>query len=81
MLKFNDTNDIFTLNFRRGILELGYNKIDDADLIIETNQHELKEILVGLKNIAEISLAMTNGSIKVEGGKLKFLKTLGYFTD
>ena len=66
MLKFNDTNDIFTLNFRRGILELGYNKIDDADLIIETNQHELKEILVGLKNIAEISLAMTNGSIKVE---------------
>ena len=69
------------MNFRRGIIELGYDKIDNADLIVETNQHELKEILAGLKNIAQISLALTNGSVKVEGGKLKFLQTLDYFTD
>ncbi len=81
MFKFKDINDVFVLNFRRGIIELGYDKINNADLIVETNQHELKEILAGLKNIAQISLALTNGSIKVEGGKLKFLQTLGYFTD
>ena len=81
MFKFHDTTDIFILNIRRGIVELGYDKIDDADLIVETDQHELKEILVGLKNIAQISLALTDGSIKVEGGRLEFLKTLGYFTD
>ena len=81
MFKFSDIDDVFVLNIRRGIVELGYNQINDADLIVKTSQHELKEILAGLKNIAQISLALTDGSIEIEGGRLDFLKTLGYFTD
>ena len=81
MFEFSDIDDIFVLNIRRGIVELGYNQINDADLIVKTSQHELKEILAGLKNIAQISLALTDGSIEIEGGRLDFLKTLGYFTD
>ena len=81
MFKFSDTEDVFILNIRRGIVELGYNEISDADLVILSNQHEIKEILAGLKNIAQISLALTDGSISIEGGRLEFLKTLGYFTD
>ena len=48
---------------------------------MKTNQQELKEIFAGLKNVASISLAMTNGSIDVKGGKVKFLQFLGLFTD
>ena len=81
MFKFSDIDDVFVLNIRRGIVELGYNQINDADLIVKTSQHELKEILAGLKNIAQISLALTDGSIEIEGGRLDFLKTLSYFTD
>jgi len=81
MFKFSDIDDVFVLNIRRGVVELGYSQISDADLIVKTSQHELKEILAGLKNIAQISLALTDGSIEIEGGRLDFLKTLGYFTD
>ena len=77
----SDIDDIFVLNIRRGVVELGYSQISDADLIVKTSQHELKEILAGLKNIAQISLALTDGSIEIEGGRLDFLKTLSYFTD
>ena len=63
MFKFSDTEDVFILNIRRGIVELGYNEISDADLVVLSNQHEIKEILAGLKNIAQISLALTDGSI------------------
>ena len=81
MFEFSDIDDIFVLNIRRGVVELGYSQISDADLIVKTSQHELKEILAGLKNIAQISLALTDGSIEIEGGRLDFLKTLSYFTD
>jgi len=81
MFKFSDTRDVFILNIRRGIVELGYEEIDDADLVVESSQSEIKEILAGLKNIAQISLALTDGSIKIEGGRLEFLKTLSYFAD
>ncbi|MGY9024987.1 MAG: alkyl sulfatase dimerization domain-containing protein [Candidatus Pelagibacterales bacterium] len=81
MFKFLDSEEVFVLNIRRGILELGFSEITDSDLIITSKQHDIKEILAGLKNIAQISLALTDGTIIVEGGRLEFLKTLSYFTD
>ena len=52
-----------------------------ADIIVNTDQQSLKEIFAGLKNIASISLALTDGTIEVEGGKMEFLKTLSLFKD
>ena len=46
-------------------------QIVNPDIVVKTNQQELKEIFAGLKNVASISLAMTDGSIDVKGGKVK----------
>ena len=54
---------------------------DEPDLVVTTNQQTLKEIFAGLKNVASISLALTAGTIEVEGGKIEFLKILSLFKD
>ena len=46
-----------------------------------TDQQTIKEVFAGLKNVASITLALTNGTIQIEGGRLEFLKFLGLFTD
>ena len=81
MFEFNDLDQIFTIHVRRGVAQLINKQIINPDIVVKTNQQELKEIFAGLKNVASISLAMTNGSIDVKGGKVKFLQFLGLFTD
>ena len=81
MFEFNDLDQIFTIHVRKGVAQLINKQIINPDIVVKTNQQELKEIFAGLKNVASISLAMTNGSIDVKGGKVKFLQFLGLFTD
>ena len=81
MFEFNDLDQTFTIHVRKGVAQLINKQIVNPDIVVKTNQQELKEILAGLKNVASISLAMTNGSIDVKGGKVKFLQFLGLFTD
>ena len=81
IFKFSDLNDVFSLHIRRGVAQLSFTEIEESDLIVITDQQSLKEIFAGLKNIASISLALTDGTIEVEGGKMEFLKTLSLFKD
>ena len=69
------------INIRRGIAQLIFTGFEEPDLIVTTDQQSLKEIFAGLKNVASISLALTDGTIDVEGGKMEFLKTLSLFKD
>ena len=83
---FTDNSGIVALsNFSEPLnnLETIIDKVLEInpDIVVKTNQQELKEIFAGLKNVASISLALTNGSIDVKGGKVKFLQFLGLFTD
>ena len=54
---------------------------ENNDLIIYSDQQTIKETLVGLRNIASISLSPATDTIQVEGGNIEFLKFLGLFTD
>ena len=81
IFKFTDINDVFSLHIRRGVAQLSTTEIEEPDIIVNTDQQSLKEIFTGLKNIAAISLALTDGTIEVEGGKMEFLKTLSLFKD
>ena len=81
VFKFSDTNEVFSLHIRRGVAQLSTTDIEEPDLIVNTDQQSLKEIFAGLKNVASISLALTDGTIEVEGGKMEFLKTLSLFKD
>ena len=81
VFKFSDIDDVFSLHIRRGVAQLSTNIIEEPDLIINTDQQTLKEIFAGLKNVASISLSLTDGTIEVEGGKMEFLKTLSLFKD
>tara|TARA_B100001173_G_C16012403_1_gene558273 strand:+ start:478 stop:2190 length:1713 start_codon:yes stop_codon:yes gene_type:complete len=81
VFKFLDANDVFGLHIRRGIAQLIFTGFEEPDLIVTTDQQSLKEIFAGLKNVASISLALTDGTIEVEGGKMEFLKTLSLFKD
>ncbi len=81
IFKFSDINDVFSLHIRRGVAQLSFSNFDDPDLVVTTDQQSLKEIFAGLKNVASISLALTDGTIEVEGGKMEFLKTLSLFKD
>ena len=81
MFEFNDLDQTFTIHVRKGVAQLINKQIVNPDIVVKTNQQELKEIFAGLKNVASISLAMTNGSIDVKGGKVKFLQFLGLFID
>ena len=81
IFKFSDINDVFSLHIRRGVAQLSFSNFDEPDLVVTTDQQSLKEIFTGLKNIAAISLALTDGTIEVEGGKMEFLKTLSLFKD
>ncbi len=79
--KFSDSKETFTIFIRRGVAQLSQLENKDNDVEIYTDQQTLKEIFAGLKNIASISLLLTDNTIQVEGGKLEFLKFLGLFTD
>ena len=79
--KFSDSKETFTIFIRRGVAQLSQLENKDSDVEIYTDQQTLKEIFAGLKNIASISLLLTDNTIQVEGGKLEFLKFLGLFTD
>ena len=81
VFKFSDVNDVFGLHIRRGVAQLSFTSFEEPDLIVTTDQQSLKEIFAGLKNVASISLALTDGTIEVEGGKIEFLKTLSLFKD
>ena len=81
VFKFSDINEVFSLHIRRGVAQLSTTDIEEPDLIVNTDQQSLKEIFAGLKNVASISLALTDGTIEVEGGKMEFLKTLSLFKD
>ena len=76
VFKFLDINDEFGIHIRRGVAQLSFVGFDEPDLVVTTNQQTLKEIFAGLKNVASISLALTDGTIEVEGGKIEFLKIL-----
>ena len=79
--KFSDSKETFTIFVRRGVAQLSQLENKDSDVEIYTDQQTLKEIFAGLKNIASISLLLTDNTIQVDGGKLEFLKFLGLFTD
>ena len=81
VFKFLDINDEFGIHIRRGVAQLSFVGFDEPDLVVTTNQQTLKEIFAGLKNVASISLALTDGTIEVEGGKIEFLKILSLFKD
>jgi alkyl sulfatase BDS1-like metallo-beta-lactamase superfamily hydrolase len=67
VFKFLDINDEFGIHIRRGVAQLSFVGFDEPDLVVTTNQQTLKEIFAGLKNVASISLALTDGTIEVEG--------------
>ncbi len=79
--KFSDSKETFTIFVRRGVAQLSQLENKDSDVEINTDQQTLKEVFAGLKNIASISLLLTDNTIQVKGGKLEFLKFLGLFTD
>ena len=79
IFKFSDIDDVFGIHIRRGVAQLSFSDFKDPDLVVTTDQQTLKEIFAGLKNVASISLALTNGTIQAEGGKMEFLKTLSLF--
>ena len=81
MFEFNDLDQTFTIHVRKGVAQLINKQIANPDIVVKTNQQELKEIFAGLKNVASISLAMTDGTIDIKGGKVKFLQFLGLFRD
>ncbi len=79
--RFSDTDEIYSVHIRKGVAELNNAPSSNSEVIVVTDQQTIKEVFVGLKNVASITLALTNGTIQIEGGRLEFLKFLGLFTD
>lgn len=79
--RFSDTDEIYSIHIRKGVAELNYVTSLNPEVVVVTDQQTIKEVFAGLKNVASITLALTNGTIQIEGGRLEFLKFLGLFTD
>ena len=69
------------VHIRKGVAELNNVTSLNPEVLVVTDQQTIKEVFAGLKNVASITLALTNGTIQIEGGRLEFLKFLGLFTD
>ena len=78
---FSDIDEIYSVHIRKGVAELNNAPASNPEVVIVTDQQTIKEVFAGLKNVASITLALTNGTIQIEGGRLEFLKFLGLFTD
>ena len=79
--RFSDTDEIYSVHIRKGVAELNNAPSSNPEVVVVTDQQTIKEVFAGLKNVASITLALTNGTIQIEGGRLEFLKFLGLFTD
>lgn len=79
--RFSDTDEIYSIHIRKGVAELNNVTSLNPEVVVVTDQQTIKEVFAGLKNVASITLALTNGTIQIEGGRLEFLKFLGLFTD
>ena len=79
--RFSDTDEIYSIHIRKGVAELNNVASLNPEVVVVTDQQTIKEVFAGLKNVASITLALTNGTIQIEGGRLEFLKFLGLFTD
>ena len=79
--RFSDTDEIYSIHIRKGVAELNNVTSLNPEVLVVTDQQTIKEVFAGLKNVASITLALTNGTIQIEGGRLEFLKFLGLFTD
>jgi len=79
LFTFTDLAQVFRIHIRRGVAELTFTSQEDEELIIKTDQQSLKEILAGIKGVANISLMLAKNEIEVQGGKIEFLKFLSLF--
>ncbi len=78
---FTDSEEKYSVYVRRGVAQISKYPEPNAEIKVITDQQTLKEVFGGLKNLAAISLLLTNNTINVEGSKLEFLQFLDLFTD
>ena len=78
---FTDSEENYSVYVRRGVAQISKYPEPNAEIKVITDQQTLKEVFGGLKNLAAISLLLTNNTINVEGSKLEFLQFLDLFTD
>ncbi len=73
---FPDINKYYSIHIRKGIAEVIPSKISNADYNVEVDSKIWKELLAELIKPLPTFL---NGKIKVNGGKVAFIKIMGYF--
>ncbi|MBL4906734.1 MAG: MBL fold metallo-hydrolase [Sneathiella sp.] len=74
--EFTDTNEVFTIEVRRGIAEVTQKAAINPQALIRTDTYVWKEILAKRRNPA---LAFASGDVEVEGSVLELLSFLSLF--
>lgn len=71
VFKITDTGEDYTVMVRRGVAEIRFEPVEDADLVINMEKKVWQEIALGVSNPL---LALATGKIKVDGNKILLLK-------
>lgn len=76
--KFTDTNQIYTLIIRNGILEVQAFKVDESDIEVITDTTTWRALAAGLVKPASV---LAKGKLKVKGGLLAFKQFMNLFEE
>ena len=78
LFNFTDTNKIFTLILRRGVLEVQPYFIQGSDIQVTTTEQIWKEVVVNLRSLP---VSIATGSIKVSGEQLNLISFFNSFRE
>lgn len=76
VFQFTDTGEAYSVIVRKGVAEIQPYAVDDADYTLTTESHIWKEIAAEIRKPLP---NFVNGNVKVNGGKIAFLRFMDLF--